>query len=382
MFKNFKKLITQIKEFFFSINTIIKFNNIKPKFIFFSEGKSYQKFSKPIINVLNKEFPNQVYYLSIDKYDKIKEDGIKNYFINYFLINFFFNNIKAENLFLTITDLDNHSIKKTNKIDKYIYYFHSPNSTTKCYTNKAFDNYDIILCNGNFQIEEIRAREKLRNLKKKKLIPTGYFYLDSLINKTDYKRSDNEILIAPSWNYNHKSFINENFIELIDILINKNFKVIFRPHPEHYKRSKKVLKKIQDKFIKKKFIFDNDSENVNSMEKARCLITDSSGIAIEYIVAFKRPVLYFDELDKIHNNEFNDYANLKTIDKSMKDNFGYIFKKENFESIDLIISEADQNLKKKISNLDYFIKKNFANYGKTKDYFKKISKKIFNHQSP
>ena len=78
MFKNFKKLITQIKEFFLSINTIIKFNNIKPKFIFFSEGKSYQKFSKPIINVLNKEFPNQVYYLSIDKYDKIKEDGIKN----------------------------------------------------------------------------------------------------------------------------------------------------------------------------------------------------------------------------------------------------------------------------------------------------------------
>ena len=37
--------------------------------------------------------------------------------------------------------------------------FHSPISTTKSYTAKAFDNYDIIMCNANFQIEEIKVRE-------------------------------------------------------------------------------------------------------------------------------------------------------------------------------------------------------------------------------
>ncbi len=175
MFKILKNLIFEIKSFFFSIKTIVELIKIKPRFIFFSEEKSYQKFSKPIIDVLINQYPNQIYYLSIDKNDKIKNERVKNYFINYFLINFIFNNIYAENVFMTITDLGNHLIKKTKKINKYIYYFHSPNSTTKSYTTKAFDNYDIILCNGKFQIEEIKMRESLKNLKKKKINSNGIF---------------------------------------------------------------------------------------------------------------------------------------------------------------------------------------------------------------
>ena len=327
--------------------------------------------------MLCEEYPNQVYYFSIDKEDKINDLRVKNYFINYFLIKFFFNNVNAENMFLTLTDLGNHFIKKTKKVNKYIYYFHSPISTTKSYTPKAFDNYDIILCNGNFQIEEIKARENLKKLNKKELIPTGYFYLDFLAENINHKKNNNEILIAPSWNYELKNFINENFIELIDILLSKNQKVIFRPHPEHYKRSKKILQKIRNKFFNENFEFDDNSENLKSMEKAKCLITDSSGIAIEYIMTLKRPVLYLDEFDKIHNTEFNDYSNLKTIDYKIKENFGYLFKKKDFNQIDSIINRSIEDFKNKLSKLDSFINENFANYGKTKDYFTKISKQIF-----
>ena len=377
MLKILDNLIIKFKSFFFSLNTLIELKNIKPKFIFFSENKSYQKYSKPIIDVLCEEYPNQVYYFSIDKEDKINDLRVKNYFINYFLIKFFFNNVNAENMFLTLTDLGNHFIKKTKKVNKYIYYFHSPISTTKSYTPKAFDNYDIILCNGNFQIEEIKARENLKKLNKKELIPTGYFYLDFLAENINHKKNNNEILIAPSWNYELKNFINENFIELIDILLSKNQKVIFRPHPEHYKRSKKILQKIRNKFFNENFEFDDNSENLKSMEKAKCLITDSSGIAIEYIMTLKRPVLYLDEFDKIHNTEFNDYSNLKTIDYKIKENFGYLFKKKDFNQIDSIINRSIEDFKNKLSKLDSFINENFANYGKTKDYFTKISKQIF-----
>ena len=101
-----------------------------------------------------------------------------------------------------------------------------------------------------------------------------------------------------------KHFINENFIELIDELIKKEYKVIFRPHPEHFKRSKTVLRYIKKRFSNNNFAFDIDADNISSMEKATCLITDSSGIAIEYMLVMKRPVLYFDEYDKIHNTEF------------------------------------------------------------------------------
>ena len=34
------------------------------------------------------------------------------------------------------------------------------------------------------------------------------------------------------------------------------------------------------------------------MENAKCLITDSSGIAIEFVLLFKKPVLYFEIMKK------------------------------------------------------------------------------------
>ena len=377
MLKILNNQLIKIKSFFTSLNIINELKSIKPKFIFFSENKSYQKYSKPIIDVLCEEYPNEVYYFSIDEEDKINDKRVKSYFINYLLIKFFFNNVNTENMFLTLTDLDNHFIKKTKKVDKYIYYFHSPISTTKSYTPKAFDNYDTIMCNGNFQIEEIRSRETLKKLNKKELIPTGYLYLDFLKENIDIKKDNNHILIAPSWNYNLKNSINENFIKLIEILLDKKQKVIFRPHPEHYKRSKKILQYIKNKFLNENFEFDNNSENINSMEKAKCLITDNSGIAIEFIITLKRPVLYLDEFDKIHNTEFNNYSALKTIDYKIKKNFGYLFKEKEFNQIDLIINNSIEDFKNKVPMLDSFINENFANYGKTKDYFAKISKKIF-----
>ena len=113
------------------------------------------------------------------------------------------------------------------------------------------------------------------------------------------------------------------------------------------------------------------------MEKAKCLITDSSGIAIEYIAILKRPVLYLDEFDKIHNNEFDDYSNLKTIDYKIKENFGYLFKKKDFNQIEEIIHKSIEDFANKQMLLDSFINENFSNFGKTKEYLTKILKKTF-----
>jgi hypothetical protein len=377
MLKIFNKISNKFNFFFSSLNSFKDFKGKKLKFVFFSEGKSYQKYSKFIIDVLCEKYPNEVYYFSIDYEDKIYDQRVKNFFIDQLLIKYFFNNLTASYIFLTLTDLDNHIVKKNSKVDKYIYYFHSPISTTKSYTTRAFDNYDIIMCNANFQIEEIKAREKLNNLKKKYLIPTGYFYFDYLKERVNFNNNSNKILVAPSWNYNLKNFINENFIELIEVLLNKNEKVIFRPHPEHYKRSRKILEKIKNKFINQNFEFDESIENLSSMENSKCLITDNSGIAIEYVTVLKRPVLYFEEFDKIHNPEFKNYIDLKTIDDLYKKNFGYVFKKNEFYQIDSIIDKSIEEFKNKIPILEKFIKKNFSNYGETKKNFGNIIKKIF-----
>lgn len=376
MFKSLIKIINKVKFFFSSLNILIDLKNTKAKFVFFSENKSYQKFSKPLLDTLCSKYTDQIYYFSIDKDDKINNFRVNNYLVSPLLVNFIFNNLKAENIFLTTTDLGNNSINKTKNIDKYIYYFHSPVSTTKNYTSGAFDNYDVIMCIGQFQIDEIREREYLKKINKKKLIKSGYFYFDYLIKNINQDNNSNEILIAPSWNKNMKNFINENFILLIDVLIEKNYNVIFRPHPEHLKRSKKTLDKIKNKFSKDRFVLDLDDDNFKSIQKAKCLITDSSGIAIEFITIMKRPILYLDEHDKVHNDEFRNYSKLITIDQKIKENFGYLFKKKDFNQIEFIINNADDNFIKKLPYLKSFINENFFYFGKSEDFLESNLKKI------
>lgn len=363
--------IEKIKSDYLILRNILRNTNKSVKFLFYSENKSYQKFSIDIIDVISKKYPNQILYVSSDREDKIDNINVKNLYIGQgLLMKLFFLIIKAENFFLTLTDLGNHSIKKTKNINKYIYYFHAAVSTFKNYTNTAFDNYDVILCSGKFQINEIRKREKKLNLPKKELIETGYFYFDYLKEKISLTKETNHILIAPSWNYDLKNFINENHIKVIDTLLKNDNNVIFRPHPEHFKRSSKILNEIKIKFNQfHKFIFDESVENLNSMEKAKCLITDASGIALEYLVLFKRPILYLSDKDKIHNKDFSDFKDIKSIDHIAKDEFGYKFYENDINEINSLIDNSIKDFQSKVHYLDDFTNNNFFNFGSTKKEF-------------
>ena len=276
-----KKLITKIKDFFLIIKNIEQINKDKPKIIFFSENKAYLKFAYVLIEVLDKKYPNQIYYVSSDVNDRVDNLNVKNIYIGKgALMQYFFLTVKGENMFLTLTDLDNTIVKRNKFIKNYIYFFHGAVSTTKVYTSTAFDNYDTILCNGDYHVKEIQLREDLQNLKKKKLIKSGYPYFDYLNSKLNKNDVNDEILIAPSWNKNKKNFINENFEKIIDKTLKSGFKVRFRPHPENLKRSQMFLNSIKKKFISEFFTFDDEPENYKAFEKAKCLITDNSGISI------------------------------------------------------------------------------------------------------
>jgi YidC/Oxa1 family membrane protein insertase len=368
MFRNFINFREELNLFYKLTDIINHLKKIKPGFVFFSENKTYQKFSKQILDSICAKYNDQIYYFSIDKNDKIENEKVNNYYLNPLLMRYFFKNISCSNLFLTLTDLGNNFTTKTKNVDNYVYYFHSPVSTTKNYKHNAFDNYDSIMCIGQFQIDEIRSRENIKKLPEKKLIPSGYFYFDYLIENINHENSFNDVLIAPSWNRNLKNFINENFVDLTEVLLKKNFGVIFRPHPEHFKHSKNIIKKIENKFSTKNFKLDINRDNINSMEKARCLITDSSGIAIEYIIALKRPILYLNEHDKVHNIEFKSSSKLDTIDHKIKENFGNIFEKSDFNQIDTLIIDSEKILSKKLPALNKLINDYYFNVGYTKTY--------------
>ena len=372
-----KKFSNNLKSFFLKFKEINNISRRQPRFIFYSENKSYLKYGYSIIEYLSKKFPGEVYYISSDVNDKVSDLNVINAYIGQgFLLQYFFKSIETSNLFMTLTDLNNNNIvKRNNFVKNYIYFFHGAISTKRIYTSTAFDSYDTILCNGDYQIKEIRQREKLVNLKEKKLIKSGFFYFDYLKDKIN-ETNDNEILVAPSWNKNRLNFINEDFEEIITNLLNSSYKVRFRPHPETIKRSQNLMESYKEKFKGKNFLFDDNSENLEAMKNAKCLITDNSGISIEYMMLFKKPVIFYSDFDKVHNESFEMFKGLVPIEDIIKDKFGYEFNKHELNELEEIINKAVINFNKK--EIDNFLKDNFYNYENTIDYFDKNFSNICN----
>ena len=349
-------------------------------FIFFSEERSYQKYYILLIEkLLQKNYA--IAYLSSDKNDFINLQNVNNYYIGEGLPRMFtFLIIRSKFLFLTLPDLGFNEIKKqSNNIKYYIYFFHAVNSAHRAFKKNAFDNYDIVFCAGDYHYNEIRKLEKMNNTKKKILPKTGYLYFDYLNKFKTKKNKEDYIMIAPSWNYDEKNFLNETCFNLIDNLIKNDQKVIFRPHMEHFKRNKKTLSKIKENFISNKyFIYDETPENIEAMLKSKVLITDNSGIAIEFMFSLKKPVIYFDHFSKIHNKNFND-LNIKPMEDQIKEKFGYFVNIEQVNNLNSkqLISEAENKFKKNSEELESFINKNFYNFGCSLDnYVEFLSEKI------
>ena len=105
------------------------------------------------------------------------------------------------------------------------------------------------------------------------------------------------------------------------------------------------------------------------MENAKCLITDNSGIAIEYTLIFKRPVLYLTGNEKLHNKELNDYKNLDNLEDGIKKLFGCKFKVTDIQNLDKLINNSIFNFSNQDDEIDKFINKNFYNSSKTETFF-------------
>ena len=77
----FKNLSDKIKNFFHIFNEINNIRKKKPKFIFYSENKSYLKYGYLIIEFLSKKYPGEVYYISSDINDKVNDLNVVNIYI-------------------------------------------------------------------------------------------------------------------------------------------------------------------------------------------------------------------------------------------------------------------------------------------------------------
>jgi len=318
--------------------------------VFYLENEYSFIYFQPIVEKLTQKYDMKICYITSSKTDPMltcKDKNILPFYIGDGIARSnFFINLKATVVVMTMPDLETFHIKRSKVYPvHYVYIFHSLTSTHYIYGKNAFDNFDTIFCTGNYQIIEIQERERKFNLVKKKLVKHGYGRLDTLIDEaqsTDIrKRTSNNkiILIAPSWGAN--GLIETKGQEIVHILVDSGFDVILRPHPMTIKKSNKVVQKIEKEFKDNlNFKLETDIRNTESFFLCDCMISDWSGVAIEYAFAFEKPIFYVDTPQKNNNPEY-DQIDLVPLEEKIRSQIGEVI---SLSELSIIPSKINQFL--------------------------------------
>ncbi|SVC89697.1 uncharacterized protein METZ01_LOCUS342551, partial [marine metagenome] len=188
--------------------------------------------------------------------------------------------------------------------------------------------------------------EKVYGLKAKKLINYGYGRLDTLLqNKINAQATDssakNLIIIAPS--YGDDNLLEKCGIKLIDILLKSDFRVMVRPHLRTLRDSTELIDSIKEKFGENpNFVLETGVIKFDSLNNSLCMISDWSGISLEYAFTFERPVIFIDVPKKVLNPNWSDIA-LEPIETSIRDKIGHIVSPNNLEEILDLVRILDKN---------------------------------------
>jgi YidC/Oxa1 family membrane protein insertase len=340
-----------------------KFNNLsdsKRSIVFYAENKASMNHFRTLIFELTERMNFQICYITSVKDDPIFTSTNKNILSFYIgegtARTKFFLTLRAKILVMDMPDLDTYHIKRSKEYPvHYIYLFHSMFSIHSYLRKGALDNYDTIFCVGPHQVNEIRATEKLYELKPKKIVNYGFGRLDTLLQeKEEFEKSDSNmkdlILITPS--YGNENLLEKCGIELIDTLLKSNFRVLLRPHFRILRDSKKLIDSIKDKFGKNpNFIFEDDVIPSKYFHNSICMISDWSGISMEYAFTCECSVIFIDVPKKILNPDANDLS-LEPIEISLRNKIGHIVSPENIENIPTII----KNFENDVPNFSHQIK--------------------------
>lgn len=329
-----------IINFYLSALNLLKIKKIylpQKKYFFYAETNSDWEHLDPLLNYLEKKCNKEIVRITSDINDQYINKKNAFYIGSGSIRTILFKTINAKALIMTLPEIDCYYLKKSiHKNVEYIYVFHSIFSSHRIYSEMAFDNYDTILCVGNFHLNEIKEREKRFGLKKKQLIKYGYAKFDSLfVSNGSNCINEKKILIAPTWGAS--SLIKEDIIfNLIDILLKNSFEVDLKLHPMTLRNNYKIYKKIKNSYQNNKKFNLRDKSNNNFFDIS-LMISDWSGAALEYAFTMCRPVIFIDMPPKINNKNWQN-LNMPCIEDKMRSSVGIICKINKIMNIPNIIN--------------------------------------------
>lgn len=293
------------------------------RIVFYAEGARDLPFYEGLLEALLQGSDLSVAYLTSDPKDPLLAHPPQRLHPFYFkhLLPWVFLTLEAKALVMTVPDLHRYHLRRsTVRGVHHVYLFHALCSTHMIYRFGAFDHYDAILCAGPHQVQELKKTESLYRLAPKRLVEVGYPRLDRLIRNHRPDQETKTVLIAPSWG---RSNLLESCPEgWIRAFRQAGFRVVVRPHPETLKRHPQKVAQLARALRGMEAVeLELNPLAERSFHEAAVLVTDWSGIALEYAFATERPVLFIETPPKINNPRYGE-LNLPPLEVRLRSVIG------------------------------------------------------------
>jgi hypothetical protein len=325
--------------------------------VFYSEGSAYWTYFEPILRVLTREDKIPICYLTSEKDDPVFEEstiskypGLRPYYIGSGTVRtILFQKLKAKIFVLTLDNLGTFYLKRSEGVNEYVILQHTLASAHVTHLKGAFDYYDTVFAAGPHQIEEVRALEKVYGLKEKRLIEHGYGRLDLILesrSKGEVSVSERKILIAPTWGPSSLVEFEKGCIldEIITRLLETGYELILRFHPMSLRRQKGIGQSFEEKFASQgSFSVETEISKRESLLEAGLLITDWSGIAMDFAFGLEKPVLSVDLPRRIGNPEYSKVSE-DSFEYSIRSEIGEIIPPDQLEDLVFVVERLMSRL--------------------------------------
>lgn len=327
----------------------------KRKIVFYAEDNASYVHFQPVIEQLTNACRQQICYLTSSPNDPIflaKSDHILAFYIgNASVRTWLFLNLKADVMIMTMPDLESFHLKRSKVYPvHYIYIFHSMFSVHSYLYKGAVDHYDSVFCVGPHHVKEIRETERVYNLPAKHLVEFGYCRLDTLMEENKGLRQDfkmdaqdnKRILIAPS--FGPHNLLVTCGQELVRGLLKAGYHVTVRPHPVTTDKSPETINALRNEFsVDKNFVLETEIRSYESLHAAHCMISDWSGVSLEFAFALERPVLFIDVPKKEKNPDAGDIL-CEPIEIAIRKEIGDVVAPDKVEDVPQKVRELVDNI--------------------------------------
>ena len=277
----------------------VETSDIEIPFVIFSDDKRYWNVFEPICREMNKRGKDIVYYTASEDDPALKNEykHVKAEFIGkdnkaYTKLNF----LNAKIVLSSTPGLDVYQWKRSKGVKYYIHMLHAA-SEVIMYRMFGLDYYDAVLLSGDYQKEDIRSLENLRNLPAKDLAKVGIPYMDEMVkrlnNSIPLKEHPRTVLLAPTWGTS--GIFSVYGEKIIDALLKTGYQVIVRPHPQSFVSERDMIEGLMKKYPdSNKLEWNRDNDNFEVLRRSDILISDFSGVIFDFALVYDKPIIYTD----------------------------------------------------------------------------------------